>query len=80
MKRLDAIKSACLLNLIRHRRDGLGLHNDAYVMSDQQKITLKTSDKRRGKKIGTRPVFTVLGSFKLILGEYHKQVIISIGI
>jgi hypothetical protein len=72
MKRVDAIKSECQLNLIRRRRDGLGLHSDAYVMSDQQKITVRTSDKRIYKKTGNRPVFTILGSVKIILGEYHK--------
>jgi len=72
MKRVDAIKSAWLLNLIRSRRDGLGLDNDAYVRFDQQKITVRTSDERRDEKIGTRPVFTILGSVKIILGDYYK--------
>jgi len=40
-------------------------------MSDQQKITVRTSDKRTDEKIGTRSVFTT-GSVKIILGEYHK--------
>jgi len=44
------LKSACLLNLIRRRRDGLDLHNDAYVISDQQKITLRTSDKKEMRR------------------------------
>lgn len=72
IERADAIKFACQLNLIRSRRDGLDLHNDAYVRSDQQKITVRTSDERRDEKICTRPVFTILGSVKIILGEYHK--------
>jgi hypothetical protein len=72
LKRIDAIKSECLLNLIRSRRDGIALHNDAFVMSDQQKITVRTSDKRRDKKISTSPVFTILGPVKIILGDYHK--------
>lgn len=41
-------------------------------MPEQQKITVRTSDKRRDEKIGTRPVFTLLGSVKIILGQYHK--------
>lgn len=69
MNRVNAVKSACLLNLTRSRRDGLGLHNDAYVKTDQQKIAVRTSDERRDEKISTRPVFTILGSFKIILGE-----------
>jgi len=35
MKSVDAIKSEYLLNLIRSQRAGTGLHNDAYVISDQ---------------------------------------------
>ena len=73
MKRINAIKSECLLNLIRRRRDGLGLHSDSYVLSDQQKITVRTSDKRRYEKIGTSHVFTILGSVKIILGECHDK-------
>jgi hypothetical protein len=50
MKRVDGIKNECLLDLVRSRRDGLGLHSDAYVMSDQQKLQLELLTKEEMRK------------------------------
>jgi hypothetical protein len=64
MKRVDATKFECLLHLIRSRRDGLVLHNDAYGMSDQQKITGRISDKRRDEKWALGLPLPYLGPLK----------------